>query len=582
MNGSTGMRDVLRQVWRITKPYWVSEEKWWAWGLLIVVIALNLGTVALSVAFNYWRNTFYNTLQDLNEHGFYVQVAIFSGLAVIWVVVGLSRDFLAQMLRIRWRRWLTHRYLDRWLDHRAYYRLQLTASATDNPDQRISEDLRDITDFTLTLTLGLLRTVVSLFSFVFILWSLSGPITIPLGSLGEVTIPAYMVWAALVYATLGTIVTLKLGRPMVNLTFMQQRYEADFRYSLVRFRENTESVAFYRGEPRELEIFGARFGSVVANFWAIMWRQLKVNSFVFGTGQASVVFPYLMQAPRFFAKQIQLGDLMQTAEAFGQVLDALSWIINTYTDTNPANANIAGWQAIIRRLSGFEQHVETLAEEAKMPSKLEIAQRGSGLSVSDLDLDLPDGKPLISDVELRADAGDALLVSGPTGVGKSTVLRAIAGLWPFGRGKVRLPAGRVFFVPQKPYVPLGTLRQALAYPESGSNIPEDKLRAALTRVGLGAFASELDVTDQWAQRFSGGEQQRLAFARVLLAEPALIFLDEATSALDESSEAELYRMLREAPWRPTIVSVGHRSTLRAFHETLLVLAPMRRAAPAAS
>lgn len=582
MNGSTGMRGVLREVWRITKPYWVSEEKWWAWSLLLVVIVLNLGTVALNVAFNYWRNAFYNTLQDLNEHGFYVQIAIFSGLAVIWVVVGLSRDFLGQMLRIRWRRWLTHRYLDRWLDHRAYYRLQLTSTGTDNPDQRISEDLRDITDFTLSLTLGLMNSVVSLFSFVFILWSLSGPITIPLGALGAVTIPAYMVWAALVYAALGTVVTLKLGRPMVDLTFMQQRYEADFRYSLVRLRENTESVAFYRGEPRELEIFGARFGSVVANFFAIMWRQLKVNSFIFGTGQASVVFPYLMQAPRFFAKQIQLGDLMQTAEAFGQVLSALSFIINSYTDTNPANANIAGWQAIIRRLAGFEQHVETLAEEAKKPSPLEVARQGSGLSVANLDLDLPDGKPLISGVELGADAGDALLVSGPTGVGKSTVLRAIAGLWPFGRGKVRLPTGRIFFVPQKPYVPLGTLRHALAYPESGANIPDDKLTAVLTKVGLGTFAGELDVADQWAQRFSGGEQQRLAFARAFLAEPAVIFLDEATSALDESSEAELYRMLREAPWRPTIVSVGHRSTLRAFHDAVLVLAPMRRAAPAAS
>jgi vitamin B12/bleomycin/antimicrobial peptide transport system ATP-binding/permease protein len=580
MNGGSGMRGVLREVWRITKPYWTSEEKVWAWGLLLFVIALNLATVGLSVALNYWRNAFYNTLQNLDEHGFYIQVAIFSGLAAMWVGIGISRDFFSQMLRIRWRRWLTNRYLGRWLDHRAYYRLQLKASATDNPDQRISEDLRDVTDFTLSLTLNLLRSVVSLFSFVFILWSLSGPITIPLGAMGEVTIPAYMVWAALVYAIIGTGITLKLGRPMVDLTFMQQRYEADFRYSLVRFRENTESVAFYRGEPRELDIFGGRFGSVVANFWSIMWRQLKVNSFTFGFGQASVVFPYLMQAPRFFAKEIQLGDLMQTAEAFGQVLDALSFIINAYTDTNPANANIAGWQAIIRRLAGFEQHVSDLAREAAMPSKLAISHQGSGLAVSDLALDLPDGKPLISGVELAADAGNALLVAGPTGIGKSTVLRAIAGLWPFGRGTVRLPQGRVFFVPQKPYIPLGTLRQALAYPDDGAGIPDDKLKAVLTKVGLGAFAGELDATDQWAQRFSGGEQQRLAFARVFLAEPEAIFLDEATSALDEATEAQFYRMLREAPWHPTVVSVGHRSTLRAFHDRILDLTSLGRA-PAA-
>ncbi|HUN47595.1 MAG TPA: SbmA/BacA-like family transporter, partial [Stellaceae bacterium] len=329
---TNGIGGVLVQAWRIARPYWFSNEKWSALVLLAVIVALNLGQVALNVRFNYWRNAFYNTLQNLDEAGFYTQIAIFAGLAVFWVIVGTARTFLNQMLRIRWRRWLTDLYLRRWLDHRAYYRLQLTGPNTDNPDQRIAEDVRDFIDSGLALSLGLLSSVVSLFSFLFILWSLSGPITIPLGSLGEVTVPAYMVWLALVYAVLGTIGAVKIGRPLVGLNFNQQRYEANFRYSLVRLRENTESVAFYRGEPRELDIFRGRFGDVVANFWAIMWRTLKLNSFTFVFGQASVLFPYIIQAPRFFAKQIQLGDLMQTAEAFGQVLDALSFIINSYGD----------------------------------------------------------------------------------------------------------------------------------------------------------------------------------------------------------------------------------------------------------
>jgi vitamin B12/bleomycin/antimicrobial peptide transport system ATP-binding/permease protein len=564
MATSSNIGGVLRQAWRIAKPYWFSGEKWSALALLAVIVALNLGQVALNVRFNYWRNAFYNTLQNLDESGFYTQIAVFAGLAVFWVAVGTSRAFLNQMLRIRWRRWLTDLYLKRWLDHRAYYRLQLTGPNTDNPDQRIAEDVRDFIDSSLALSLGLLSSVVSLCSFLFILWSLSGPITIPLGPLGEVTVPAYMVWLALVYAVVGTIAAVKIGRPLVGLNFNQQRYEADFRYSLVRLRENTESVAFYRGEPREFDIFRGRFSFIVANFWAIMWRGLKLNGFIFVFGQASVLFPYIVQAPRFFAKQIQLGDLMQTAEAFGQVLDSLSFIINSYSD-------IATWSSVVRRLATFDARVEEIVVEGDTPRDLAIQQSGTGVTASGIALELPDGKPLISGVELQVEPGHPLLVAGPTGIGKSTVLRAIAGLWPFGRGKVRLAQGRTFFVPQKAYVPLGTLRQALAYPEAGTDIPDERLKAVLKQVGLGAFEGELDTTDNWTQRLSGGEQQRLAFARVFLAEPAVIFLDEATSALDETTEAQFYQMLRDAPWKPAIVSVGHRSTLRAFHDHVLDL-----------
>ena len=570
-------RGLLVEAWRIAKPYWRSEYKWSAILLFGIIVALTLGRVGLDVAFNYWYNSFYDALQQYDAPAFYRLLLVFTGLAIFWVVVLTAIDFLSQMLRIRWRQWLTDLYLKRWLDHGVYYRLQLTGPSTDNPDQRIAEDVRDFIDYFLSLTLGLLRSVVSFFSFVFILWRLSGPLTVPLGSFGEITIPAYMVWLVIVYVIIGTLVSIKIGRPLVGLNFNQQRFEADFRYSLVRLRENTESVAFYRGEPREFETFHGRFTHVVANFWAIMWRQLKLGLFTFSFAQASVLFPYLIQAPRFFAKAITLGDLQQTGNAFNQVVDALSFIINSYT-------TIATWFSVVHRLSTFDDSVAEILEKQKEPPTLPIAHQGTGLTTTSLSLDLPDGRPLISGVEFDAQPGHALLIVGPTGVGKSTVLRAIAGIWPFGHGAVRLPGGHAFFVPQKPYIPLGTLRKALAYPGSGSDVPEEKLHAALNRVGLGKFAGELDKSDIWAQRLSGGEQQRLAIARVLLAEPAVIFLDEATSALDEGTEAQLYRMLREAPWHPTIVSVGHRSTLRAFHDHVLDLTPFSRvtlAAPAA-
>ncbi len=563
--GGKGIWTALRDAWRLAKPYWVSQERWVAWVLLAVVVALNLAQVGLSVLFNYWRNAFYNALQNYDETSFVHQLAVFCGLAVLWVVSGVYQTYFTQMLQIRWRRWLTDRYLQRWLDHRAYYRLQLTAGPTDNPDQRIAEDLRDFTTFSLNLSLGLLSSVVTLFSFIFILWSLSGPVTIPLGGTFSVTIPYFMVWLAVLYAVIGTIITVKIGRPLVGLNFNQQRVEADFRYSLVRLRENTESVAFYRGEPREFAIFGGRFGYVFNNFWAIMKRQKLVGWFVFGYGQSSVVFTYIVQAPLYFAKKVTLGGLQQTADAFGQVQGALSFIVNSYTD-------IANWQSMVQRLASFDRPLAEIAAGAGEPGELAIAHQGEGIAVDRLAVDLPDGKPLVSDLAFDAKPGRGLLLVGPTGVGKSTVLRAIAGLWPFGRGRVRLGAGRVFFIPQKPYIPLGSLRQALVYPDDGADIPREKLEAVLRKVGLGALAPELDATDQWTQRLSVGEQQRLAFARVFLAEPAVVVLDEATSALDEAMEAHLYRLLREAPWHPTIVSVGHRSTLRAFHDEVLDLA----------
>jgi len=566
----------LRDAWRLAKPYWFSDDKVWAWGLLAAVVALNLGSVYLNVRINFWRNDFYNAIQNYDEHGFFVEIGIFTLLASASIIVSVYQIYLQQMLQIRWRRWLTRQYLSDWFEGKAYYRLQLEGSETDNPDQRIQEDLNRFTDTSLSLSLGLMNSVVTLFSFLTILWSLSGPITISLGSSGSIAVPAYLVWSAVVYAVIGTWITFKIGRPLVALNFQQQRFEADFRFSLVRLRENTEAVAFYSGEARELGIFRDRFGHVVDNFMAIMRRIRLINWWTYLYGQVAIIFPYVVVAPRYFAKEIQLGGLMQTAEAFSQVQGALSFIVSAYTNGTGANdTGIAAWQSVVQRLVTFDARVRELAAAGRRPQPIGIERGGEGVAVHNLDLDLPGDRALLRHIELAAKPGEAVLISGPTGSGKSTLLRAIAGIWPYGKGAIQMAVGKFLFLPQKPYLPLGTLRQAFDYPRAVSDVPDARLKEVMETVGLGAFVDRLDESHNWSQRLSLGEQQRLSIARVLLMEPDLIFLDEATSALDEPSESRFYRMLREAPWHPTIVSVGHRSTLAQFHDRRIDIAAFR-------
>jgi vitamin B12/bleomycin/antimicrobial peptide transport system ATP-binding/permease protein len=556
--------NILRDAWRIAKPYWVSDERWVARFLLAAIVILSLLLVWINVRLNTWRNDFYNTLQNYDENGFFRQLVIFTLLAGGFIVIAVYQTYLQQMLQIRWRRWMTRAYLHQWLSHKAYYRLQLDGDQTDNPDQRISEDLNLFPAQSLSLSLGLFSNIVQAVSFSFILWNLSGPLAISLGNWGKVSIPGYMFWAVILYTILGTWLTIRLGRPLVGLNFGQQRFEADLRFSLVRLRENTESVAFYGGEDREFTIFWDRFGRVFANFWAIMLRQRLLGFFTNGWGQAAVVFPYLVAAPRYFGEKLQLGVIQQIADAFLQLQGSLAYIVNAYTD-------IANWQAIIRRLTTFLDRIDEIEAASRAPQPIAVTRSGEGLAVDHLALDLPNGSNLRRDIDLAAAPGEALLITGPTGAGKSTLLRAIAGLWPFGYGSVRLGEGRAFFLPQHSYIPLGNLRHALLYPDDGAGVTNETLAATLVQVGLGHLAPELEVDDNWAQRLSGGEQQRVAFARILLARPATIFLDEASAALDEAGQAELYRFLRDLPWHPTIVSVGHRSTLRQFHDRVVEL-----------
>ena len=566
----TNMRELLRDAWAIARPYWFSEDRWAGRALLVAVIALNLGIVAINVMLNKWNLAFYNALQDKNYDIFLQQLLRFTWLAGSFIVVAVYELYLNQMLQIRWRRWLTDRYLTAWLEGGSYYRMQLVAGETDNPDQRIAEDVRLFIagasgiGGTLGLAIGGMRAVVTLVSFVTILWGLSGAFTLPWIGL---TIPAYMVWAALLYAIVGTWLTDLIGRPLVRLNFNQQRYEADFRFNLVRFRENTEGVALYRGEADELRGFRERFAAVVNNWWGIMRQRKRLTGFQSGFAQIAIIFPFVVAAPRYFRGEIQLGGLVQTASAFGQVQDALSYIVSSYTE-------LAEWRAVVERLAGFGRAIERAHAEAAVEGIRRTEEDGAALALKDVDLLLPGGRPLMHGVDLTFRRGDNALISGPTGSGKSTLFRAIAGIWPFGRGEISMPAhGRVLFLPQKPYLPIGTLREVVSYPNLPGAVDDAVLRETLEAVGLSEMAGRLDESAHWALRLSPGEQQRIAFARALVQKPDWLFLDEATSAVDEDGEARLYTLLRDRLPNTTLLSVGHRSSLRSFHTRQLVLTP---------
>ncbi|EKU70414.1 ABC transporter ATP-binding protein/permease [Selenomonas sp. F0473] len=550
-----------RAFWQLFKGYWSSEEKWRARGLLAAVIALNLAIVYILVRINDWYRVFYDALQAYEWAAFWPLIGEFTVLAMLHIFIAVYAIYLRQMLTIKWRTWMTEQYLSRWMRGRTYYRLQVLHSDTDNPDQRISEDINQFVSLTLTLLIGILRQLTTLGAFGVVLWNLSGALTVPVGG-REFVIYGYMFWLSLIYSGLGTCFAHAVGRKLIRLNFDQQRYEADFRFSMMRVRENSESIAFYRGERAESIGFREYFANVIKNYWGLMRRTKLLNFYVNGYGQLAIIFPLIMAAPRYYAGEIALGGLMQTMTAFDRVQGALSFFVDSYD-------SVAQLAAVLHRLGGFTEHMEGAAQATGEIRRIEGG--APDLALDRLSIALPDGAKLLADCTLTLPPGSRVLVTGVSGAGKSTFLRTLAGIWPYGSGTITLPQHmRRLFLPQRPYLPLGTLRRALFYPRARAENDEETARV-LRLVGLEHFAARLDEADDWSRILSLGEQQRLAFARILLIRPDWIFLDEATSALDEPRERALYDILnRELP-AASIISVGHRSTLFAVHDAELHL-----------
>lgn len=564
----------LRRIFRLAAPYFRSEEKWRARAMLLAIVALNLGYVYVAVLANQWYGRFYDALQNKDAAVFWREIGVFGWIAFFNIAVQVVKFYLTQLLQVRWRAWMTRSYLARWMADKTFYHLELAryraqaGHTPDNPDQRIQEDMHMFTDYTMKLSMGLLNAVVTLVSFVGILWGLSGTFSFSLGG-SSYQLAGSMVWLALVYCIVGTVITHFIGRPLIGLNFRQQRFEADFRHHLVRVREYSEAIALDNGEPVERRQLDTRFGNVLRNYLQLIKQQKNLVGFTSFFGQAAVVFPFIVAAPRFFSGAIQLGQLMQISSAFGRVQDALSWFVDNYD-------SVAVWRATADRLTSFDE-----AMQAHASARSEVARADAdALHTDDLDVALPDGTALLAKAAVDVRPGDSVLLQGPSGSGKSTLFRAFAGIWPFARGHVQVP-GNAMFIPQRPYVPDGTLRDALAYPHPAADYGDEALKQALTDALLPDLAARLDDSDAWSQKLSGGEQQRLAIARVLLKKPAWLFADEATSALDAEAEKTLYQRLAATVQSAggAMVSIAHRAAVGNHHRQRWTLVPSANGAP---
>jgi len=573
---------VVRQITRLADPYFVTNdrgdlqlggvgvhhvtERRLASSLIIALVVINQLQVGINIRLSFFNRDWFNAIQNKDSAAFWsLLFGVFFFWAAIAVVSGLIEYYAESVLKIRWRRWMSERYYGLWLNDGGLYRAALIGQAADNPDQRIAEDVRNFLNSTYAFSISLLSTVSTLVSFSIILWTIPVDFTVP-GT--DLAVPGLPFWAALVFSVVGTWLTHLIGKPLVQLEFSRERYEADFRFALARLREYSEQVALLRGENAERQIFGGRFGSIVSNFYAIVGRSLKLLTFTTTYFQANVVIPYLIVAPYFFLGKITLGQMTQTAGAFGRVESALTFFIARYQ-------SLASYKAVVERLATFRSAIEKARELGTKPPRIERTEHfGRDLVLRGLVLCLPDGREIVRADRLTIEAGTTTLVSGPSGSGKSTLFRAISGIWPYGRGTIDRPAdANMMLLPQRPYVPSGTLETAVAYPSALGTYGDKAVREALELTRLASLATEIHSENNWAQRLSGGEQQRLAIARAILDKPDWLFLDEATSALDEKLEAEIYRMLSEVLPNTTIVSIGHRSTLVALHRRHIEMEP---------
>ncbi len=553
--------------WQLLKAYWQSQYRTSAYIFLVSVLIMSMTLVGMDVLFTTWYNYFYNALQDYDWHGSIDLLVIFIFMASISIVLSVYRYYLQSYLGLRWRRWLTAQFLNRWLDQRGYYYLEDFHDTTDNPDQRIQEDIKNLVTSSLALLIGILTSVVTIFAFIYILWELSGIINIPIGSYGTLHIPGYLVWVAVIYAVIGTMLTFKIGHPLVMLNFEQQRREANFRFAAIDLRSHAEHVALYRGEEHQKNILQKIFGGVLENWYAIILRQKLLLWFTAGYNQVSVILPLVVALPNYFNKVFKLGGLIQTLSAFGRIQDSLSFIVNSYTA-------IAEWQAVMRRLLTFLNHVYEVEQDVVKKNNFVYAKTPkNNITTQDITIFTPAGEKLLDKVSQEFVHGQHYWIKGDSGIGKSTFVRAIAGIWPYGSGTITLPEkSNIMYIPQRSYMPLGTLQEALLFPDRILPIPEKELIRLLHDCDLPNLANELHHATMWSEHLSPGELQRIAFVRVLLHKPDWVFLDESTSALDLTHEQQLYRLLKERLPNCSLISVGHRPSLHGFHDHKVDLA----------
>lgn len=552
----------LRRSWQLTKPYWTSEEKWHALAMLVAILLMAVAMVGLNVYISYWNRQLFNALQDFNEGVFPRLVLYFLIYLVVFIAIAIFQYYIQSLLQLRWRRWLTFHYVDKWVNHSRYYQLELDRHYSDNPDQRITEDIDAYTNLSLSLIIGLFSSILTLVSFIGLLWHISGNLTFSLAG-HTFVITHYMVWVAIIYSFIGNWLAHVIGRKLISINYYKQRVEANLRFSLVRLRENGRAIAQMKGDRTERGQIRTRFQDIWEATRALIKYNKRLLGYSSGFSNLANIFPLFAAAPQYFAKQITLGNLSQISMAFGNVQSSLSWFVSSYSD-------LANWRTVVERLDNFNDALNKLPEPNQRPGQLFRQEENARPELSDLELTLPDGTSKLSIDNLVLNKGEDTLIEAPSGAGKSLLFGLLSGNWPFWQGKVTMPIS-TFFVPQTPYLPIGTLKEVLAYPGTSAHYTAEEIETVICEVGLSQLVAQLDTHAHWERMLSPGEKQRISFARALLRRPEWLFLDEATAALDLSAEQSLYQLLKERLQGTTLISIAHKNTLTHFHLRVVVL-----------
>ncbi len=551
-------------IWGLIKLYWKSDQRKHAYIFFAIAMGMTVSLVAFDVVFNYWYNYFYDALQNYHQQLAMQLLLAFVGIAAVYIFLAVYRFYIAQLFGLRWRKWLTQEFLGRWLQHKSYYNLETFDEKTDNPEQRIQEDIASIVSYSIQLSIGLVSSVTTFFAFVFILWSLSGPLVLSFGSWGVLRLPGYLVWVSLFYAFVGSYFTIKLGSPLVPLNFEQQRREATFRFAATDLRMHAEHVALYEGEQHQKKTLTTLFQLVIDNWYMILIRQKKLLWFTSAYGQTAVILPLLVALPNYFDRVFMLGGLMQTIRAFGSVQESISFLVSSYTQ-------IAEWQAVGQRLTTFVNHMNEVDATVASTNKLErIEQPGNEVVARNVNLCLSDGTLLMKNISETFVHGRHYLLKGDSGLGKSTFIKALAGIWPYANGEVIFPSQQnIMYLSQKAYMPIGSLAAAILFPDEDNQALRPMIEDALIKCHLAHLIPKLNEVAAWSEKLSPGEQQRIAFARVLLHRPNWVFMDESTSMLDIGNEDYLYRMLKRELPDCSIISIGHRPSLDVHHDEVI-------------